>query len=251
MKHCSGWLGRLFCGSPRPLPLRLQERAFYLVQLLPVLGAVTLTGIFFLPQYLSSETNLAPEHVGWLCIVLALSFYAWWAAGSIRGVRIVLRTIRFSRACRLQAQDSVPCSSGATIVSVAGNTPRVALVGLLRPFILISRSLLGERGLDPLALQVVLEHERAHAAQRDNWKVLSLRCLPRLNLRLSNGKTWMQLWQSTAEWAADEDAVAGSTARALMLAETLVALARTQSTEKPADRVHLSGVRGHRACCAC
>jgi hypothetical protein len=211
------------------LPLRQRERTLYVVQLLPVIVAILLTGLFFLPQYVFNETNPAPEHVGRLCIVLAASLYVWWSARIVRGIRMVGRTILFSRVCRL-GDASGPLAFGAPIVTVSDQTPRLALVGLLRPFILISQSLIDEGGLDPLALQVVLDHERSHARQRDNWKLLSLYCLPRLNLRLPGRKTWMQFWQSTAEWAADDDAVGDSGARALMLAETLVALARTSST---------------------
>jgi hypothetical protein len=224
----------LWIGAPvvlrviQSLPLRQRERTLYLVQLLPVIVSILLTGLFFLPHYVRNETNLAPEHVGRLCIVLAASLYVWWGARIVRGIRMVSRTILFSRACRLGGDHSVPLAPGIVIVS--GQTPRVALVGLRRPFILISKSLLDKGGLDPLALQVVLDHERSHAMQRDNWKLLSLYCLPRLNLRLPGRKTWMQLWQSTAEWAADDDAVGGISSRALMLAETLVALARTPST---------------------
>jgi hypothetical protein len=225
----------LWIGTPailrvvQSLALRQRERMLYLVQLLPVIVAILLTGLFFLPQYVSNETNLAPEHVGRLCIVLAASLYVWWGARIVRGIRMVGRTILFSRACRLVGQDSESLAPGTRLVTVSDQTPRVALVGLLRPFILVSKSLLDDGGLDPLALQVVLDHERSHATQRDNWKLLSLYCLPRLDMRLPGGKTWMQLWQSTAEWAADDDAVGDSSARALMLAETLVALARTQS----------------------
>ena len=50
---------------------------------------------------------------------------------------------------------------------------------------------------------------------------------------MRGGKTWKQLWQNAAEWAADEDAVRGNSARAFLLAETLVALARSAS---PASR---------------
>jgi len=138
------------------------------------------------------------------------------------------RTILFSRACR-PGDDSERLASGIPIVAVTGQTPRVALVGLRRPFILISKSLLDDGGLDPLALQVVLDHERSHATQCDNWKLLLLYCLPRLGLRWPGRKTWMQHWQSNAEWAADDDAVGGSRARALMLAEALVVLARTHT----------------------
>jgi beta-lactamase regulating signal transducer with metallopeptidase domain len=163
--------------------------------------------------------------------VLAASLYVWWSARIVSGIRMVGRTIFFSRACRLGGDRSEARAHGAPLVTVSGRTRQVALVGLLRPFILISESLIDDGGLDPLALQVVLDHERSHAAQHDNWKLLSLHCLPRLNLRLPGRKTWMQHWQTSAEWAADDDAVGGNSARALMLAETLVALARTHSTE--------------------
>jgi hypothetical protein len=53
-----------------------------------------------------------------------------------------------------------------------------------------------------------------------------LKALPRLHLRLFGNATWMQLWQSTAECAADDDAVRGDAARACLLAETLVAGSR-------------------------
>ena len=225
----------LWIGAPiilrvvNSLPLRQRERTLYLVQLLPVVLAVLLTALFFVPQYLSNETNLAPEHVGRLCIVLAASLYVWWAARIVRGIRTVGRTILFARACHL-GEDHLTLAAYTPVVTVSGQISRVALVGFRRPFILISKSLVDKGGLDPLALQVVLDHERSHAAQRDNWKLLSLYFLPRLDLRLPGRKTWMQLWQSTAEWAADDDAVGGSSTRALMLAETLVALARTHSS---------------------
>ena len=212
------------------LPVRQRERTLYLVPLLPFLLGTLLTGSFFLPQYVSDETNLAPERVGLLCIVLAAGLFMWWAAHMVRGIRMVCRTILFSRACRLTGDTLKLPALSAPIVTVSHQAPHVALVGLLRPFILISKSLVEEGGLDPLALQVVLAHERSHATQRDNWKLLSLYCMPRLDVRLPGQKTWTQLWQSSAEWAADDDAVGGNRTRALMLAAALVALARTRST---------------------
>jgi beta-lactamase regulating signal transducer with metallopeptidase domain len=128
----------------------------------------------------------------------------------------------FSRACRRDGQGLAGSPGQTPILTFSGPSHRVALVGLLRPFIFISRSLVEDGGLDPLALEVVIDHERSHAAHRDNWKLLSLHCLPRLNLTLRGGSTWMQLWQNAVEWAADEDAVRGSRTRAFQLAETLV-----------------------------
>jgi len=216
----------------RTLPLRQRERLLYAVQLLPLVLALAFTGLFAVPRYVSNETNFAPEGVGWVCLLLAAALVAWWTARVAGGVRMAVRTARFRRACA--GDEAVLSLSRETpVVLVGGARPRVALVGLLRPLIFISRSLIEAGGLDAPALEVVLDHERSHAAQGDNWKLLSLHCVPRLNLRLLAGKTWMQLWQNAAEWAADEDAVGGNSARALLLAETLVALARSNSAPGP------------------
>jgi hypothetical protein len=217
------WIGsplllRLFAS----LPIRRRERALYCVRLAPFVLAVVATITFCVPWYLSNETNFAAERVGSLCLLLAAAVSAWYGVSAFGGLRIALRTALFTRACLRDGHGIATSSDQTPILAFSGPSHRVALVGLVRPFIFISRALVEDGGLDPLALEVVLDHERSHAIQRDNWKLLSLHCLPRLNLRLPAGSTWMQLWQNTAEWAADEDAVRGNRARALQLAETLV-----------------------------
>jgi hypothetical protein len=231
----------LFLAGAAPLLLRLlpslslrrRERLLYLAQLAPFVLALCF-GAFFFANYVANETNFASEHVGWPSLVCAGVLLAWWARALFLGLHLAVRTMRFGRAYRMAGGFGTG-SSDLPIVAATVLTPRIALVGLLRPFIYISKSLLDAGGLDPLALEVVLDHERSHAAQRDNWKLLSLWCLPRLNLTLMQGKSWMQLWQLAAECAADEDAVRGSSARAFVLAETLVALARANSA--PAERL--------------
>jgi beta-lactamase regulating signal transducer with metallopeptidase domain len=215
------------------LSLRFRERTLYLVQLTPAMLALLGTAFCAAPQYIANETNLAPERVGWLCLVLAATIALWLAVRIALGIRMAVRTTQFSRDCRRIADGTYPAESRIPIVAVSLATPRVALVGLLNPFILISKSLLGAGGLNPLALEIVLDHERSHAAQHDNWKLLSLHCLPRLNLKLPNGKTWMQLWRNAAERAADDDAVGGNSGRGFLLAETLVALARSHAVASP------------------
>jgi beta-lactamase regulating signal transducer with metallopeptidase domain len=210
----------------RFLSLRHRERALYSLQVLPSLFALLLTCFCWIPQYVSNETNLAPENVGWICLLCVAAVAIRVGRHVSSGIAMVAQTTRFSRALLRGNSPLGRLSERLPVITVAGTAPRIALVGLRRPFILISRSLMEDGGLDPLALDLVLEHERSHATQWDNWKLLSLRCLPKLPLRVSEGKTWVQLWRSTAERAADADAVQGSTKRALKLAETLVALAR-------------------------
>ena len=215
----------------RSVPLRHRERMLYALQLFPFVLAAAFTSCFAIPRYVANETNFAPEAVGWGCVLLCAALACWWSMKLSGGVRMAVRTMRFRQAC--EGDSAGTFAKETPVVVVGGVRPRVALVGLLRPFIFISRSLVEDGGLGKPALEVVLDHERSHAAQGDNWKLLSLRCLPRLNLRLTGGKTWMQLWQNAAEWAADEDAVRGDNSRALLLAETLVALARSNSALDP------------------
>jgi hypothetical protein len=216
----------------KSLSLRNQERSLFIVQLTPVILALLLTAFFLVPQYIANETNFAAERVGWFCLLFALAFYLGWTVKLLHALRMVIQTTVYSRGYRRSANIS-PVLGRTPIIIVAGPSPRVALIGLVRPFISISGSLLGPNGLPPQALQIVLDHELSHAAQRDNWKLLALHCIPRLDIRPSQNKTWMQLWQNAAEWAADEDAVVGNRDRALLLAETLVALARVSSTTRP------------------
>jgi hypothetical protein len=208
------------------LPVRQRERSLYMVHLAPFVLALLSTFFLCVPEYVSNETNLAPEKVGWLCVLLAISVSIWWGFGAFAGLRIAVRTRRFTRACEYDGQPFVSAPGQTPIFTFPGTTHWLALVGLVRPFIFMSRSLIEEEGLNPLALEVVLDHERSHAKHLDNWKLLSLHCLPQLGLRLPGGSTWMELWQNTAEWAADDDAVRGDSTRAFVLAETLVAFGR-------------------------
>ena len=219
----------LWIGSPlllrvfASLRIRQREGALYFARVAPFVLAMLITVSFCVPWYLSNETNFGSERIGLLCLLVAAAVSAWYGVTAYKGLRVALRTALFTRACRRDGRDLATSPDQTPVITFDGPSYRVALVGLVRPFIFISRSLVEDGGLDPLALEVVLDHERSHAIQRDNWKLLSLHCVPRLNLRLPGGSTWMQLWQNAAEWAADEDAVRGNSARAFQRAETLVA----------------------------
>jgi hypothetical protein len=217
-----------------PLSPRSRERNLFAIQLAPFLLAAALTFLVCVPGYVHNETNLASEAVGWPCLLLATAVLGWFASTALGGLRIVLRTARLANACKATGARTLPTATDTPIVFLPDASYRVALVGLLRPRIFISTDLLADGGLSPLALDLVLEHEQSHANQGDNWKLLSLYCLPRLNLPLDGNGTWLHQWQSAAEWAADDDAVRGDSSRALLLAQTLVAFARHIATPTPA-----------------
>jgi hypothetical protein len=213
------------------LPARQRERLLYLLQLTPMLLAMLVTGAFCVPQYLHNETNLGLEKVSLICIAAGLLAALWYGTTALRGLRIALRTVRFLHACKGPGSYGAFSHKSIPVVICPGLFSGVALVGLLRPFIVVSENLVGASGLSRIALEVVLDHECSHARQFDNWKLFLLNFVPTLGLRLHAGRTWTELWQNTAEWAADDDAVRDDNTRLLVLAETLVAVARKTSPQ--------------------
>lgn len=204
---------------------RQRERTLYLLQVGPVLTALLFAGVICVPQYVRHEPGVAAERVGWICILLASAVLLWFGTAVARGLRVVARTLRFVHASRLAGQDSGIRRAGIPVILLPHGC-HVALTGFLNPVILVPRNLLESGGLSEEALGLALDHERAHAVCMDNWKLLSLSFLPLLQL-VSRGTTWFQHWQIAAECAADDDAVRGDPARCLLLADTLLKIART------------------------
>jgi len=204
----------------RGWPARQQERILLCLQMGPPAAALLFAGALCAPQYLRHEANHAAEGVSWACVALACAALIWFAATAASGLRVWLRTVRFTRACRRSAT-VVGRHAGIPVLAVSESEAVVALAGFRRPAILVSRKLLERDGLGEEALQVAFEHERAHAQHRDNWKLLALSFVPQLP-----GSGWMQHWQIAADCVADDDAAQGDVERGLLLAETLVRVAR-------------------------
>jgi beta-lactamase regulating signal transducer with metallopeptidase domain len=109
-------------------------------------------------------------------------------------------------------------------VVVQKNEPLLALSGLLRPHVVISRGVLTE--LPKEQLNVAVRHEIAHRNSHDNLKRLFLVLSPEFFL-LANGFAALEkTWARFSEWAADDEAVRGDSERALSLATALLRVAR-------------------------
>jgi hypothetical protein len=212
---------------------RRRERILYLLQMAPLLAAIFVAGALCLPEYLRYEPTGAIEPVGWFSLLLAASVGLWFGFALLRGARVTLRTLRFIRTCRRSGRVLQHLTSDTPVLVLTEPNPPVGLAGFLHPVILISAALLEDDGLRSRALAVALEHERSHAHHRDNWKLLSLSFLPRLQGLFSLSDRLHLQWQKSADWAADDDAVRGDPARSLLLAEALVRTARLVRTPGP------------------
>jgi beta-lactamase regulating signal transducer with metallopeptidase domain len=213
---------------------RQRERTLYLLQVGPLLMAFLFAGAVCLPQYVRHEPGVGAERVGWISMLLASGVLLWFGTAAVRGLRLTARTMRFVRASKLAGHDSGIRRAGIPVISLPNDCHVVALAGFLKPVILVPRNLLESGGLGEEALALALDHERSHADCMDNWKLLSLSFLPRLPFGFP-GSTWFEHWQRAAECAADDDAVRGDRARCLLLADTLLKIARV--TPPPQSRV--------------
>jgi beta-lactamase regulating signal transducer with metallopeptidase domain len=208
---------------------RSRERILYLLQIGPALFAVFVAAALCLPAWLHGETNVESESVGSLCLLAAALTGLWFACTLLRGLRITVRTLRFTRACRHSAQ-RLRHNSDIPVLVIPDPGPPLRLVGFLRPLILVSPAL-GSLGTE--AFDLALAHERSHAVHRDNWKLLTLSFVPRFDRLLPGSNPFAEPWQRAADWAADDDAAAGDSARSLLLAEALVTSARVANSAPP------------------
>jgi hypothetical protein len=196
------------------LNARWRERISFALPVISHLAAALAAGII-VPLYICTEPDPFNERVGMLCVVGALLVAARYAYAMTRALRLMWS------ARPLREAGATACIAGAPVRLSASEHPLLAVRGIFSREIIVSRRLLGSATLSSGALEIALAHERAHMSHFDNLKLLILS-----SLSLSGGRCPAMLrWRRAAEIAADSDAVAGSRTRAILLAETLLAIA--------------------------
>jgi Zn-dependent protease with chaperone function len=184
------------------IPPHLAARCLLVLRLLPAAGALFVVVAVCLPSYLWLEPEAPAERVGFRCLGLALLGIAMWAASLARGLRAAASSRRF----------------------VQRSTPPLAIAGIVRPRLVISRVVL--RALPAEELAVALRHERAHWTSHDNLKRLCMLLTPAILPFTPGNRTLERGWRKFTEWAADDRAADGSALRSCALAAALVRVAR-------------------------
>jgi Zn-dependent protease with chaperone function len=194
------------------------------LRLLPFALAVLFVLGLCVPSYLWLEPRATSERVGLVCGVLGLLGAATWLISLARTAHSLFASLRHNRLCRLAGQEARLPGESSPVVLVENEAPLLAMSGLFRPRLLISRSVL--QNLSAEELDAAWSHEHAHRTSRDNLKRLLIQLAPDIFPFLHPLRTMERTWSQFAEWAADDQATAGDSGRAVSLAAALVQVAR-------------------------
>jgi hypothetical protein len=194
------------------------------LRLLPFALAVLFVLGLCVPSYLWLEPTATSERVGLMCGLLGLLGAATWLNSLARTAQSFFASLRHNRLCRFAGQEARLPGESSPVVLVENEAPLLAMSGLFRPRLLISRRVL--QNLSAAELGAALAHEHAHRTSRDNLKRLFIQLAPDILPFLHPLRTLERTWSQFAEWAADDQATEGDSGRAVALAAALVQVAR-------------------------
>ena len=177
-----------------------------------------------IPSYLRFEPEAITERIGLLCSALGLLGAASWTISIARATRALSASWRYTRQCELAARETNALEGSSQVFVVEGEAPLLAMAGLVRPRLLVSRGVM--YALSAEELDSALRHETAHRVSRDNFKRLAILLAPDIFPFVRGLRALERSWMKFAEWAADDEAVGGDSRRALWLAGALLCVAR-------------------------
>ncbi len=202
------------------------DRATFLFQLrLLPLVASTLWASLALFSFFFFEPRGTNERIGAVLIGLSTIGLALLVAAA---VRVIVAVVRHRRVLRTWLADATHVElAGVNVPALAINTtfPVVAVVGVLRPRLVVARRVL--EACPPEELTAILDHERGHIARHDNLRRMLLLALPDPLSWTRTGRAMDLAWHDAAEEVADEAPGDGrGDAGRVALAAALVRVAR-------------------------
>ncbi len=187
---------------------------------------------FCIPSYLWLEPLASGEKVGFACLTAAALGFLVWILSAFRVGFSLLRTSRYMSSCERDGQEIAVEGESAPVLVVKREAPVMAVAGLVRPRLIVSRSVLHK--LTPEQREAAFRHEQAHQTSRDNLKRFLYLLAPDAFPFISGFRKIEKQWARYTEWAADDHAVAGDSQRALSLAAALVSVAKLGVNHQPA-----------------
>jgi Zn-dependent protease with chaperone function len=206
---------------------RAAARVLLALRLLPLALAGLFVAALCVPSYLWLEPAATAERVGVICVILGFLGAATCLISMARTTYSLFASLRHNRRFQSAGQESRLSGEPSPVVVVETDAPLLAMSGLFRPRLLISRGVL--RSLSAEELDAALRHEHAHRTSRDNAKRLLLLLAPDIFPFIRPLRALEGSWSKFAEWSADDQATGGDSSRAVSLAGALVRIARMGS----------------------
>jgi hypothetical protein len=203
---------------------RRAARVLFALRLLPVTLAVFFVAAVCVPSYLLLEEDGGVEEVGARCLVLAVFSLGVWMLSIARSVRAAALSRQHSRDWERVGSLNTFNEAGHAVCVVDSDRPLLAVSGVFHSRLVVSRGVTGALSLEQL--DAALRHEEVHRTERDNLRRLLVLLAPGLIPGWSGFQALERAWLRFTEWAADDEAAAGSLRVSVSLAEALVRIAR-------------------------
>ena len=183
---------------------RPAARFLFFLRVIPaLLAAIVVLGLG-VPSYIWLEPRATEESAGLACCAAALLGGAIWCVSIARVLYAALRSSRYASQCKRIGRE-MPREGASVATSVLDvDAPVIALAGVFRPRVLVSRSVI--RALSPAQLEATLRHENAHRISRDNLKRFLFLVAPGIFPLTRSLQALEHAWARFSEWAADDEA---------------------------------------------
>lgn len=222
MSAAVAWIAR------RDLPS--ESSAFWFaIRLLPSASALVFVAAIFMPSYWRYEPRDTTEAFDVTLTALAIVALAILGRACARGVAAWRRASGRARVWMQTARPLLLAGTRVPAFEIEADAPIMALVGLWRPRLLITRGLVN--ALTPDEFSAAVAHELGHSRAWDNLKRLAMCAAPDLLHITGAARPLERRWASAAERAADRLAGDDGPAARCALASALVKVARLTIVE--------------------
>ena len=213
-------------------PTDADSAAFWFTaRILPAATAALFVAVVFVPSYWKYEPRDFEEGFDVTLSVLALGAAVLLASAIRRGVRAWRGAVRRTRTWMLSARPLAIAGTSIPVSQIDVDTPLMALVGVLRPRLIVTRGLVAALTDEELAASIA--HEVGHSRARDNLTRLMMHAAPDLLTATPAARAIERRWASAAEHRADRMAAHDSPVARCALASALVKVARLTPAVTP------------------
>jgi len=210
---------------------RLSATRLFAARVLPGMASLFFVVAVFVPSYWRYEPRDFVEGFDITLTIFALVAVALFVAAARRALRAWFSAARRTRLWMQTARPLALAGAAMPAFQIDADAPMLALVGVVRPRLMITRGLLDALTDEEIAASVA--HEAGHSRAWDNLKRLLMRASPDLLAFCSAARAIECRWASAAEYCADSAAASVGPAARCALASALVKVARLTPTVTP------------------